>query len=138
MSVLKGFSSAVAELHAPKLSDLKQELAGYHPLCPICSVGQVVKTPLFHGSNTGSIPVPSTKGIFPVPRSGKPGRGRGDERIALLCYFCLVSENSRWDTRLKDSCPVLLCGSSSIGRAPAFQAGRCGFKSHLSLQIGLH
>jgi hypothetical protein len=23
-------------------------------------------------------------GMFPVPRSGKPGRGRGDERIALF------------------------------------------------------
>ena len=61
VSVLKGFSSAFAKLHAPKLSDSKQELMRILPaLCPLCSVSQVVKTPPFHGSNTGSTPVPST------------------------------------------------------------------------------
>ena len=31
-----------------------------------------------------SIRVRTAKGMFPVPRSGKTGRGRGDERVALF------------------------------------------------------
>ena len=29
-----------------------------------------------------------TIGMFPIPRSGKIGRGRGDERIACLVTVC--------------------------------------------------
>ncbi len=43
----------------------------------------------------GSSPSRRTKGTFSVPRSGKPERGRGDDRIALFGYGFLVINCNR-------------------------------------------
>ena len=43
----------------------------------------------------GSSPSRRTIGTFPIPRSGKLGRGRGDDRIALFGYGFLVINCNR-------------------------------------------
>ena len=45
---------------------------------------------------TGSNPVGVAKGRFPIPRSGKVGRGRGDEKFAFLGNSFLVINCCRY------------------------------------------
>lgn len=80
---------------------------------------------------TGSSPVRVAKGRFPIPRSGKVGRGRGDEKFAFLGNSFLVINCCRYlnvcldlaYAVYKDSCPTLFMGSGSAwgGRLPCKQ-----------------
>ena len=77
---------------------------------------------------TGSNPVGVAKGRFPIPRSGKVGRGRGDEKFAFLGNSFLVINCCRYlnvclglaYAVTKDSCPTLFMGLGTAwgGRLP--------------------
>ena len=82
-------------------------------------------------------PVGWPKGIFPIPRSGKIGRGRGDERIALFgngflgincCRYsmCALADILCLQGQLPN---IFICLRTSVGRGSGSYPACRWFKS---------
>lgn len=78
------------------------------------------------------------KGISPIPRSGKVGRGRGDEKVAFFgnsflvinCCGCFDVRPSRYIVLTRIAVQHLICPCSSVGQSDGLISHRSVVRSH--------